>query len=164
MIGETQKRTYVGFLILFLYLCHPPNNTVLFNAIALIQRMPMKFRCSIGLSVSHISIDALDRVVFTNCGGRGWEGISWCHRWQRPCLLTREPTVRGNRSKRGPIETIASSLLVVLIYCSRQILCNFNLDVAKIPLTRCSFALLLVRITGFRRPRRPTFQPTIPVM
>ena len=48
--------------------------------------------------------------------------------------------------------------------CAREIFCDFNLDIAQVPLSGCTPALLLIRITAFGSPRWSALEPAIPVV
>ena len=48
--------------------------------------------------------------------------------------------------------------------CAGKIFCDLNLDVAQVPLSGCTPALLLVRIAAFGSPRWSALEPAIPVV
>jgi hypothetical protein len=122
---------------------------------------------AIALAVPAVAIDALDRIVPLPSGPWvvGWNAGTNRHHAELLLLIHRLPWL----SRREEVVRLRISLSSVWgkvrsQHSSWEVLRDLNLDIAEIALSSSALALLLVRIVGLRRSRRPSLQSAVPVV
>lgn len=148
------------------------SNAVLFHSIAFLKCMFVWSGRSIPFTITTIAVDPLNCVISAPIITRwiGWNTTITRPEHSKPSrqllILYRSSGLpwRKETVALRPFNTTASHIFAHHCSRSREVLCDFDLDIAKVPFPSLTFPFFLVWVLRFWSPRRAPFEPTIPIV
>jgi hypothetical protein len=128
----------------------------------------MRSRNTITLSITTITVHALDRVVSLTTSSRMRCTQRIVNQWHSKLVLVYSLVSWLTRSKEVVALWILWLTSIWYEICSqhgaREVFCDLDFDIAKIPFSSCSLSLLLVWVIRFRCAWWSALEATIPVV